>query len=194
MTLAVRTRWWPAPEGSRAAHHPGDDCGKQPLASLLPTPVIVYLSSRLWATYRGAPRDDRSVVVPVCLMNSSPCGGHGLANHTCLVFVCGELNFKGPLTESSIRSLRFDTAILGCCGLSAEQGLAAHDLPEVAIKQAAIAAARRVIVGCDSGKFTRTAFGAVCALGSLDVVVTDAGIPRDEHDALVAAGVIVRIV
>jgi DeoR/GlpR family transcriptional regulator of sugar metabolism len=106
----------------------------------------------------------------------------------------GELNFKGPLTESSIRALRFDTAVLGCSGISAEHGLTAQDLPEVAIKQAAILAARRVIVACDSGKFTRTAFGAVCDLDRLDTVVTDAGIPPDQHDALTAAGVTVRIV
>ncbi|MFG1707360.1 DeoR/GlpR family DNA-binding transcription regulator [Nonomuraea sp. M3C6] len=104
----------------------------------------------------------------------------------------GELNFMGPLTESSLKALRFDTAVIGCCGLSSEHGLTAHDLPEVAVKQAAIAAARRVIVACDSGKFSRTAFGAVCPISRLDVVVTDSGIPREERDALVAAGVTVR--
>ncbi|NRQ40167.1 DeoR/GlpR transcriptional regulator [Nonomuraea sp. NN258] len=106
----------------------------------------------------------------------------------------GELNFMGPLTESSIKALRFDTAVIGCCGLSSEHGLTAHDLPEVAVKQAAIAAARRVVVACDSGKFSRTAFGAVCPISELDVVVTDAGIPREQHDALVAAKVTVRVV
>ncbi|WP_281249985.1 DeoR/GlpR family DNA-binding transcription regulator [Nonomuraea jiangxiensis] len=104
----------------------------------------------------------------------------------------GELNVMGPLTEASIRALRFDTAVVGCCGLSAEHGLTAHDLPEVAVKQAAIASARRVIVVCDSGKFARTAFGAVCPITRLDVVVTDPGIPAEERDALVAAGVTVK--
>ncbi|WP_285705042.1 DeoR/GlpR family DNA-binding transcription regulator [Microtetraspora sp. NBRC 16547] len=104
-----------------------------------------------------------------------------------------EMNFVGPLTEASIKALRFDTAVIGCCGLSAEHGLTAHDLPEVAIKQAAIASARRVVVACDSGKFSRTAFGAVCGLDRLDIVVTDEGIPQDQHDALTAAGVTVRI-
>ncbi|GAA0373288.1 DeoR/GlpR family DNA-binding transcription regulator [Microbispora corallina] len=106
----------------------------------------------------------------------------------------GEMNFVGPLTETSIRSLRFDTAVIGCCGLTAEHGLTAHDLPEVAIKQAAIASARRVIVACDSGKFSRTAFGAVCSLDRLDLVVTDEGVPQDQSDALAAAGVAVRTV
>ncbi|MEO3854011.1 DeoR/GlpR family DNA-binding transcription regulator [Acrocarpospora sp. B8E8] len=105
----------------------------------------------------------------------------------------GELNFVGPLTEASLRSLRFDTAVIGCCGMSAEHGVTAHDLEDVAVKQAAIASARRVIVACDSGKFTRTAFGAVCSYDKLDVVVTDIGIPRDQHDALTGAGVTVRL-
>ncbi|MGW2221294.1 DeoR/GlpR family DNA-binding transcription regulator [Nonomuraea sp. NPDC001684] len=104
----------------------------------------------------------------------------------------GELNVTGPLAESSIAALRFDTAVIGCCGLSAEHGLTAHDLPEVAVKRAAIAAARRVIVACDSGKFSRTAFGAVCPISRLDVVVTDEGVPPEQRDALLAAGVDVK--
>ncbi|TKK84284.1 DeoR/GlpR transcriptional regulator [Herbidospora galbida] len=102
-----------------------------------------------------------------------------------------ELNFVGPLTEASLRALRFDTAVIGCCGLSAKHGVTAHDLEDVAVKQAAIASARRVIVACDSGKFTRTAFGAVCSFTGLDVVVTDTGVPPGEHDALTGAGVTV---
>jgi len=106
----------------------------------------------------------------------------------------GELSFAGPLTESAIRSLRFDTAVIGCCGLSAEHGLTAHDLSDVAVKQAAIASARRVIAAADSGKFTRTAFGAVCPMDRLDMVITDTTLPPAEHDAMIAAGVAVRAV
>ncbi|MDF5756717.1 DeoR/GlpR family DNA-binding transcription regulator [Spongiactinospora sp. TRM90649] len=106
----------------------------------------------------------------------------------------GELNLAGPLTERSISSLRFDTAVLGCCGLSAEHGLTSHNLPEVAVKQAAIAASRRVVVAADSGKFGRTAFGAVCPLDRLDVVVTDDGAPAAQLGALRVAGVTVRVV
>ncbi|MCW2879433.1 MAG: DeoR/GlpR transcriptional regulator [Sphaerisporangium sp.] len=105
----------------------------------------------------------------------------------------GELNITGPLTVSTIASLRFDTAIIGCCGLSAEHGLTAHDLEDVAVKQAAIASARRVIVAADSSKFRQTAFATVCPPGRVDVLVTDAGIPRDQHDAFTAAGVTVRV-
>ncbi|GII32773.1 DeoR/GlpR family DNA-binding transcription regulator [Planotetraspora mira] len=139
--------------------------------------------------------DRRLTVLPLALQATQELAG---APRIRLVLPGGEvrhseMNFVGPLTEASIRALRFDTAVIGCCGLSAEHGLTAHDLPEVAIKQAAIAAARRVVVACDSGKFSRTAFGSVCTLDKLDVVVTDDGIPREQHDALTAAGVTVRI-
>ncbi len=105
----------------------------------------------------------------------------------------GELNITGPLAVNTIAGLRFDTAVIGCCGLSAEHGMTAHDLEDVAVKQAAIASARRVVVAADSSKFRQTAFAAVCPASRIDVLVTDAGIPKDQHDALTAAGVTVRI-
>jgi DeoR/GlpR family transcriptional regulator of sugar metabolism len=141
-------------------------------------------------------RDRRMTVLPLALQAAQELAG---APRVRLVLPGGELrqgemNLVGPLTETSIKALRFDTAVIGCCGLSAEHGLTAYDLPEVAVKQAAIASARRVVVACDSGKFSRTAFGAVCRLDQIDVVVTDDGIPQDQHDAVTAAGVAVRVV
>ncbi|MBO3749744.1 DeoR/GlpR transcriptional regulator [Streptosporangiaceae bacterium NEAU-GS5] len=143
-----------------------------------------------------AVRDRRLTVVPLALRCADELTA---APRVKLVLPGGEVrpseqNFVGPLTEASLRALRFDTAIIGCCGLSAEHGVTAHDLPDVAVKQAAISSARRVMIVCDSGKFTRTAFGAVCPLDRLDVVVTDTGIPRDQSDALTAAGVAVHAV
>ncbi|MFD0855648.1 decarboxylase, partial [Actinomadura adrarensis] len=67
--------------------------------------------------------------------------------------------------------------------------LTAHDLAEVPIKQAAIAAARRTIAVCDSSKFARTGLGHVCPISDLDAVVTDPDAPSDELDNIRAAGV-----
>ncbi|GII61178.1 DeoR family transcriptional regulator [Sphaerisporangium krabiense] len=106
----------------------------------------------------------------------------------------GELNVTGPLAVGTIGALRFDTAVIGCCGISAEHGITAHDLDEVAVKQAAIASARRVVVAADSSKFRQTAFAAVCPAGRVDVLITDAGIPREQRESLTAAGVTVRVV
>ncbi len=99
----------------------------------------------------------------------------------------GELALTGPLTLASLSALRFDTAVIGCCGLSAEHGLTAFDLEDAAVKRAAISSARRVIAAVDASKLTRTALAFVAPASSLDAVVTDA----EGSDDLEAAGVTV---
>lgn len=104
----------------------------------------------------------------------------------------GELSFTGPLTMAALASLRFDTAVLGCCGLSAEHGLTAYDLDDAAVKRAAIASAHRVIAVADATKFTRTALAFVAPAADLHAVVTDSAAPDSETEALTRAGVTVR--
>ncbi|WP_033213145.1 DeoR/GlpR family DNA-binding transcription regulator [Kitasatospora phosalacinea] len=94
----------------------------------------------------------------------------------------------GPLALASINALRFDTAVLGCCALSAADGLTAYDLDDAAVKKAAMAAARRTVVAADGGKLGRTAFARVAPAGSLHALVTDGAAPADEVAAFEAAG------
>lgn len=104
----------------------------------------------------------------------------------------GELALTGPLTEASLSALRFDTAVIGCCGLTATDGLTAYDLEDAAVKRAAIASARRVVAVAEAAKLTRTALAFVAPASALHAVVTDEAAPSDEADALAAAGVTVR--
>ncbi len=104
----------------------------------------------------------------------------------------GELALTGPLTQASLSALRFDTAIIGCCGLNAENGLTAYDLDDAAVKRAAIAAARRVIAVAEAGKLSRTALAFVAPAPALHAVVTDDLAPDDQTEQLTAAGVTVR--
>ncbi|TDE29023.1 DeoR/GlpR family DNA-binding transcription regulator [Actinomadura sp. 6K520] len=106
----------------------------------------------------------------------------------------GTQSLAGHLTEMSLRALRVDTAVVGVCGLSAQHGLTAHDLSEVPIKQAMIAAAQRKIAVCDGSKFSRTGLGHVCPITDLDAVVTDSGAPPAELEKIDAAGVAVILV
>ena len=55
----------------------------------------------------------------------------------------GELAMVGPLALASIAALRFDTVVLGCCGISADGHVMAHDLGDAAVKQALFAAGGR---------------------------------------------------
>lgn len=106
----------------------------------------------------------------------------------------GELALTGPLTEASLAALRFDTAVIGCCGLTAAHGLTAYDLDDAAVKRAAIASARRVIAVTEADKLSRTALAVVAPATALHTVVTDESAPEEETDALAAAGVTVRTV
>ncbi len=104
----------------------------------------------------------------------------------------GELALTGPLAEASLATLRFDTAVIGCCGLTATNGLTAYDLADAAIKRAAIASAHRVIVVAEAAKLSRTALALVAPAAALHAVVTTADAPDEEVDALKALGVAVR--
>jgi DeoR/GlpR family transcriptional regulator of sugar metabolism len=104
----------------------------------------------------------------------------------------GELAMVGPLALASIAAVRFDTVVLGCCGVSPEGHLMAHDLGDAAVKQALLASGRRSVLAVDGSKFGRAALAVVCELAAVDVVVTDESAPDAAVAALRAAGVDVR--
>ncbi|WP_433330747.1 DeoR/GlpR family DNA-binding transcription regulator [Spirillospora sp. CA-294931] len=106
----------------------------------------------------------------------------------------GELGVSGPLAESALRALRFDTAVLTCCGASIEHGVTAYDLADAAVKSAAVAASRRVILATDSTKFARTAMAVVVPFDRIDVLVTDTGASAATVDALRGLGIEVQLV
>jgi len=101
----------------------------------------------------------------------------------------GEGSLVGSMTESALGSLRFDTAVLTCCGLSPADGVTAHDLQDAAVKRAAMAAATRTVLVAESGKLARTALAVVCPADRVDVLVTDRDAPEGAVEALVAQGV-----
>jgi DeoR/GlpR family transcriptional regulator of sugar metabolism len=101
----------------------------------------------------------------------------------------GELAMAGPMALAGIAALRFDTVVLGCCGVSPEGQVMAHDLGDAAVKQALLAAARRSVLAVDSAKFGRGALAVVGELAVVDVVVTDDSAPASAVATLQAAGV-----
>ena len=101
----------------------------------------------------------------------------------------GELAMVGPLAEASIAGLRFDTAILSCCGLSAEGVITAHDLRDAAVKRAMVKSATRVMLVADSSKFARTAMAVVADSSAIDVLITDAAAPPEAVRAVADLGV-----
>jgi DeoR/GlpR family transcriptional regulator of sugar metabolism len=86
----------------------------------------------------------------------------------------GELVVTGDLAEVAFERLRFDTFVLGCCGISEQDGVTTHVPADARIKRAAIAASRRTILVGDASKMGAVAFGRVCGLDALERMVTDA--------------------
>src|SRR6204780_3260349 len=104
----------------------------------------------------------------------------------------GELSLAGSLAESSFSEFRFDTYVMGPCGIDAEAGITSHHLAESAVKRAAGKSSQRVIAVADSSKLGRVAFGHVCDLDQIDIVVTDAGADPLRIEELRGRGVAVR--
>src|ERR1700735_4840830 len=106
----------------------------------------------------------------------------------------GELSLTGSLTEPSFSQLRFDTCVMGPCGIDVKAGITTHLLAETAVKRAAAKASQRVVAVADSSKLGRVAFCHVCNLDDIDIIVTDAQADPQTVDELRAAGVDVRCV
>ena len=106
----------------------------------------------------------------------------------------GELSLTGILAEPSFSRLRFDTYVMGPCGLDAKAGITTHFLGETAIKSAAARCSQRVIAVADSSKLGRVAFGHVCDLDDIDIVLTDADADQQVVEELRAMGVDIRCV
>jgi DeoR/GlpR family transcriptional regulator of sugar metabolism len=86
----------------------------------------------------------------------------------------GELVLTGDLTETAFERLRFDTFVLGCCGISVRDGVTTHVPADATIKRLALASSRRTILVGDASKLGKVAFGRVCGLDAIEQFVTDA--------------------
>jgi DeoR/GlpR family transcriptional regulator of sugar metabolism len=93
----------------------------------------------------------------------------------------GELVVTGDLAEVAFERRRFDTFVLGCCGIDPLQGVTTHVPADARVKRAAVTASRRTIAVADASKLGEVAFGHVCGIEALERLITDA-----DTDAVVA--------
>jgi DeoR/GlpR family transcriptional regulator of sugar metabolism len=86
----------------------------------------------------------------------------------------GELSVTGDLAEVAFERLRFDTFVLGCCGLDVRDGVTTHLPADARVQRAALRSARRAIVIADQSKLGQVTFGRVCDPAAIERLVTDA--------------------
>ncbi|MEU6820498.1 DeoR/GlpR family DNA-binding transcription regulator [Streptomyces atriruber] len=84
--------------------------------------------------------------------------------------------------------IRADVLFLAANGFSADAGLTTPDLAEAAVKRAAIAAARRVVLLADSAKHGQEHFARFGDLADVDLLITDTGLTDDDAAAIERGG------
>ncbi|WP_171166798.1 DeoR/GlpR family DNA-binding transcription regulator [Streptomyces sp. I05A-00742] len=86
-----------------------------------------------------------------------------------------------------------DVAFVATNGFSPDGGLTTPDLAEAAVKRATIAAARRVVLLADSGKYGQRQFARFGDLSDVDLLITDTGLsPDDARDIERSGTAVVR--
>lgn len=100
----------------------------------------------------------------------------------------------GPLARTVLREITLDTAVLGVGALDPDAGAFAHDEDEASVNRLLAEQATRVVVAADSSKIGRRAFAKVCAIETVDILVTDQDISPQARAAFEAAGVSVTAV
>ena len=83
-----------------------------------------------------------------------------------------------------LRTLKVDKAFLGADAIHDDGVISNVILDEVAVKQAILAAARKVILLADSSKFQITGFARVADLSEVDLLITDNAASRASREML----------
>jgi DeoR/GlpR family transcriptional regulator of sugar metabolism len=133
------------------------------------------------------------------LTNSFSVANHFIRrNNVRTIFLGGDVRERsyscvGPSTAQFVRSYRVDVLILGCEGISIEDGLTDSYDVEVELKTTMIAAASKTVVVVDSNKFGKAYFAKVAPIQVASVIVTDSGLPDEIRTELTRSGVTVII-
>lgn len=84
--------------------------------------------------------------------------------------------------------IRADVVFLAANGFSVEHGLTTPDLAEAAVKRAAVASARRVVLLADSTKHGQEHFARFAGLADVDLLITDSRLSDDDTAAIEHGG------
>jgi DeoR family transcriptional regulator, fructose operon transcriptional repressor len=127
------------------------------------------------------------------ITNSLPVANHFASNQRVEVVVSGGVIYPrlgvlvGPLAVEAFSKIHADVAIMSAGGITLEGVTNSHGLL-IEIQRAMITAAQRVILCLDHTKFGRQSISQLCALDSLDTIVTDSAAPLDLVEGLRAKG------
>jgi DeoR family transcriptional regulator of aga operon len=99
----------------------------------------------------------------------------------------------GSLAEQSFHNYYCDKLFLGVDGFDSRYGISTPNIEEAQLNRVMVEISRELIVVTDSSKFNRRSFAFIAPSSQIDIVVTDKGIPLEEHNNLKSMGVKVII-
>lgn len=110
-----------------------------------------------------------------------------------LVLLGGLMTEEASLVDGSLldlrRDIRLDTLILGCGGLSVDQGITYFDLAETAIRERLVKQSKKVILVADHSKFNVVRNVKLGHFDLIDILVTSQAPPPNLASALNLASV-----
>lgn len=104
------------------------------------------------------------------------------------------LSLVGEQAAATLRDFFCDKCFIGADGIDIERGLLTTNIEEAHLMRINIKNAKKVIALVDSTKFKAKGIMTVTALGEVDMVITDKGIPDDKYVQLKAMGIEVVVV
>lgn len=99
----------------------------------------------------------------------------------------------GTTAEETFKNYFCDKLFLAVDGFDTIHGLSTPNVEEAHLNRVMISIARQVIVVTDSSKFRKRSFAFIAPIKSVDILVTDSGIPEEDKKRLETAGIKVII-
>ena len=100
----------------------------------------------------------------------------------------------GPLTEISLHEVRLDKAFMGISALDVSYGMTMATLEEAQTRKKIHQATNKIIILSDHSKFGKQNFAYIAPVDSIDILITDKGIPKETKRDIEKMGTEVRIV
>jgi len=101
----------------------------------------------------------------------------------------GTFALVGPMTRSAFKGFNADKVFLGATGVNIERGLSTANMLESEVKQAMLKVAKEVILVTHSAKIGQVSFHTFALWDSVNILVTDSGLPVDIRQELENIGI-----
>ena len=121
-------------------------------------------------------------------------------NPSCRVIMLGgllrvkSLSLVGTQAEENLRNYSCDKLYLGVDGIESGYGITTPNIEEAHLNRIMIDVVNEVILVTDSSKFQRRSFAFISSIEKVQTIVTDKGIPEEEHKILTDMGIKVLLV